>query len=276
MSVFYKLRHEKISKLMKKLSGNESIIYFYINARIPFGGKLNMSARKLAQELSLSPNTVSRAIKRLDSLGYIKFGFDQIEVERGIEVPHELALPECANLTQDCANLTQSSPLECANLTQDCANLTQGVSNLHTQALKPLLSEGSGSHRSNIENIDQSSSRSIEAIAIEKDDDEENLIEESGDDEDLIFEESGALREDFRNWLKGRAATLPTHPTYLDSWVLSEAKKPENQERYIESHRGSGRGLIPVNAHLGGPALETFPAVPPNTSKLPPKAPKTP
>jgi hypothetical protein len=267
MGGFYKLQNGEVATLMETLSLAETVVYLHLNSRIPFGGERDFSARHLAKELGISHVTVSKAIKRLDALGHIDYKIGVITIRRGKAQAPRINTAVTAQMTEQSwtANdqhwtTNDQLPLSTGQqMTSTGQQMTSAGQQMTSQAPKPLLSAGSESPRSNIENIDQSSSRSIAAIAPLEDD----------DDEDLIFED-GALREGFRNWLKGRAATLPTFPTYLDAWVLSEAQKPENQERYLELHRGSGRGLIPVTAPHGGPALETFPAVPPNTSKLPP------
>jgi hypothetical protein len=261
MSGFYKLQNGEVATLMETLSLAETVVYLHLNSRIPFGGERDFSARHLAKELGISHVTVSKALKRLDALGHIDYKIGVVTIRRGKAQAPRINTAVNAQMTEQSwtANdqhwtANDQLPLSTGQqMTSAGQQMTSAGQQMTSQAPKPLLSAGSESPRSNIENIDQSSSRSIAAIAPLEDD----------DDEDLIFED-GALREDFRNWLKGRAATLPKFPTYLDAWVLSEAQKPENQERYLELHRGSGRGLIPVTAPHGGPALETFPAVPPN------------
>lgn len=291
--VFYKLYREEISNLMQSLNATETVVYLYINSLIPFGGEVDFSIRHIARELDLHPSTVSKAIKNLETKGYIQYQINRATIRRmepraiqnldteanGVSIftvqdldterknRQCLSFEGVQNLDTDLKNRHLSGaevPKECLknrHTERKNRHLEGGVSkNYISRGLKPAHSNGSGDIDliSNIENIDlSSSSRSLDTRAHEV-----QKRDERDDDETslIFFEESGEITQGFRSWLEKKAATLPVAPSYPEAWIRSQALKEPVQRDYlaelVKYQEREGR----LTAPLGGPALDTFPA----------------
>ncbi len=53
-------------------------------------------------------------------------------------------------------------------------------------------------------------------------------------DEDNFSQEN---EEGFREWLLQKANQLPTKPAFINQWIESQAKKPENRQEYLKYHK---------------------------------------
>jgi DNA-binding MarR family transcriptional regulator len=71
MSGYYELRAEEVIAVAKNLRPAEFMVWAYVSILLASEDKPNLSASRVASDLGLPPATVSKAIKRLDRMGYI-------------------------------------------------------------------------------------------------------------------------------------------------------------------------------------------------------------
>ena len=81
-SPYYPLTNEEWLKVTQELKPAEIVILYHLRTLTPFGERPTpVGVRDLAKTLSLNPGTVSRALKRLDQLGYIELELVQVNVK---------------------------------------------------------------------------------------------------------------------------------------------------------------------------------------------------
>ncbi|WP_009631031.1 hypothetical protein [Synechocystis sp. PCC 7509] len=79
---FYPLQIEEHMRACRKLTKAQLAIFYYFKAVDPFGGKwIDIKIVELAKQLGLSKITVSRALKFLDQLGWLKLKLISVQVQ---------------------------------------------------------------------------------------------------------------------------------------------------------------------------------------------------
>ena len=79
---FYPLQIEEHMRACRKLTKAQLAIFYYFKAVDPFGGKwVDVKIVELAKQLGLSRITISRALKFLDNLGWLKLKLVSVQVQ---------------------------------------------------------------------------------------------------------------------------------------------------------------------------------------------------
>jgi hypothetical protein len=79
--VYYPLTNEEWLKITQELKPAEIVVLYHLRTVTPFGDRpTSVGVRDLAKILKINPGTVSRALKRLDHLGYIDLELIQVKV----------------------------------------------------------------------------------------------------------------------------------------------------------------------------------------------------
>jgi hypothetical protein len=79
--VYYPLTNEEWLKITQELKPAEIVVLYHLRTVTPFGDRPTpVGVRDLAKTLKMNPGTVSRALKRLDHLGYIDLELIQVKV----------------------------------------------------------------------------------------------------------------------------------------------------------------------------------------------------
>lgn len=80
-ALHYPLTNQEWLKVCQELKPAELMVLYHLRTLTPFGDRLlNLGVREIARTLNMSPSTVSRALKRLDQLGYIDLELIQVNV----------------------------------------------------------------------------------------------------------------------------------------------------------------------------------------------------
>jgi hypothetical protein len=79
--VYYPLTNDEWLKITQELKPAEIVVLYHLRTVTPFGDRPTpIGVRELAKTLKINPGTVSRALKRLDHLGYIDLELIQVKV----------------------------------------------------------------------------------------------------------------------------------------------------------------------------------------------------
>lgn len=79
--VYYPLTNDEWLKITQELKPAEIVVLYHLRTVTPFGDRPTpVGVRDLAKTLKMNPGTVSRALKRLDHLGYIDLELIQVKV----------------------------------------------------------------------------------------------------------------------------------------------------------------------------------------------------
>ena len=78
----YRLTHAEWLHIIHELKESEKDLLYYLRTLDPFGDRpLNLGVREIARTLQCNPSTISRALKRLDELGYIDMEMVTVRVK---------------------------------------------------------------------------------------------------------------------------------------------------------------------------------------------------
>jgi hypothetical protein len=129
---FYPLQHDEWLRAVKLLSPSEKDVLYYIRTIDPYGNGIELSAAAIARDLSTEARkvcrqTVSRALKRLDKLGFIDLELITVRVAvkpKGIWSEQESGVENSLEDYQQAGFI--ETPLVCGD--------TIGVSTHHTSS----------------------------------------------------------------------------------------------------------------------------------------------
>lgn len=131
---FYPLQHDEWVQAYKELSSGAIAVLYYIRTADPYSNGVDLSAAEIALHLGVNRSTVSRALKELDTKGYIELEIIKARVTisgKGLlnadaDEGDAETQPCCKNATADAK--TQQGMQNCnepCEKTTNCAKLQQ-------------------------------------------------------------------------------------------------------------------------------------------------------
>jgi hypothetical protein len=141
-TLHYRLTNEEWLRAVHELTESQKDVLYYLRTLDPFGDRnLDIGVREMAATLKINPSTVSRALKALDSKGYITLEITQARVKLNSKVL--LQDNSVASEQQCCVRTTvlrQNNEVD-RHATKSIAT-QQGRSPRNTQPLEPAQEGG--------------------------------------------------------------------------------------------------------------------------------------
>ncbi|MGL4375429.1 MAG: helix-turn-helix transcriptional regulator [Microcoleaceae cyanobacterium] len=104
---FYPLQHKEWIKVCKELSSGARDVLYFIRTADPYSNGVEVTAAAIAKELGVNRSTVSRALKELDSKGYIEMEIVSAKVAVTGKGLLETATDECCKNAEGVAKMQQ-------------------------------------------------------------------------------------------------------------------------------------------------------------------------
>jgi hypothetical protein len=122
---FYPLQHQEWVKACRELTSGARDTLYYIRTTDPYSNGIELTAAAIAKELGVNRSTISRAMKELDSKGFI-----EMEIISAKVAVTGKGLLDVYQMQQCCTSATAS------------AEMQQPVQKCNNRPLKPLHREG--------------------------------------------------------------------------------------------------------------------------------------
>ena len=203
-NLHYRLTTTELLAIVSDLTPSQKDVLLFLRTINPFGDRaLDFNASDIARELGVHRSTVSRALKVLVEKGYI------------IATPIKATFKILTKTT-----LLQGNNSKCNSETID-ASEQPVMHDSNIQSTEPLNSEVFSESQTIQTNQTNSKER-------EKPDE---MLYENRPHQCLPL--SCAEWYDYLEWLKVKGNQLPTKPSLLNRWVVSQSKEPVNLKQFL-------------------------------------------
>lgn len=119
--LYYRLTSEEWLRACRELKPSEKDVLYYLRTLDPFGERnLDIGVRQVARDLGMSPGTVSRALKTLDSNGWIDMEITSARVKLHTQHPPDDGVALTHEAVEKCCAPETSPPSDPANPVEKC------------------------------------------------------------------------------------------------------------------------------------------------------------
>lgn len=217
---FYRLTNEEWLMVNEDLKPSEIRVLYHLRTLDPFGDKvLELKVVDIAAQTKLQKGTVSKALKTLDSKGYIDIEITALRVRltsmKGFPVGNEVSYRK----------------LSCTpgNLAARQETFSHARKPLAPETVSEQEFQISKTLKTYSDSLDKEREAQAEASPVE------NLVE--GTEEDSL-----KITTAYKEWLRNKAQKLPTPPVLIEQWIASESLKSSNQRQFLQEMRKLPQG----------------------------------